>query len=605
MNNIKNYRGNSKAFVCCLCCELDRERVDGLLLQISELSPLCLCTSNNHANRSAAARAGALIAFLSPDALADKYDFLPLLDAALAAGTPILCVYLRPARLSPRLTMLLDSYQSSSCTNDDEIKAFLKKLPDSKPMAELSRTKGQKRSANRTLGIFAMGAALAVFLFMFSAGVFGGENAWKTVPEDPFGQEEGEVDLFELAGLDGLTEEDLLGIEELYIYGDVREDYCYTAYTWSYSRKGAQITANNEVKQWNGEAVGRSITVDEGHIRTIDDIAKLKNLKRLVIMYNQITDISPILGLTELEYLDLSCNPISDISGIGKLTSLNYLFLKCCRLTDISPLRDFPAWQVFEYIDMSKNRISDLSPMYHMGVRNIYMYNNLVTNVSGIEKMSRTESIILCGCPLADTTPVYRMPNLHGLDLGGTKMFGIENLREFRSGGLAWIMITSDQTRDFSPLFEDNVVSPEDNWLILDTSGARFDFTTLRPAAERGLVFGMLGFDSAGQNCIESLDGQKIEHLKMGRCSIFDLEPLSRAEYIIKLQLNNCDNIRDLSPLVGCAGLECLVLEGCDGITDLEPLLECPQLREVTVSNDLAESAAAIAGMATFEILYS
>ena len=67
-------------------------------------------------------------------------------------------------------------------------------------------------------------------------------------------------------------------------------------------------------------------------------IGKLVNLKSLVIIHAEISDITPIGNLTNLETLILTSNRIADLTPIAKLTKLKDLGLADNQVSDLKPL---------------------------------------------------------------------------------------------------------------------------------------------------------------------------------------------------------------------------------------------------------------------------
>ena len=142
---------------------------------------------------------------------------------------------------------------------------------------------------------------------------------------------------------------------------------------------------------------------------TVSDLTGLEfatNLKTLDLSWNNISDISPLAKLVNLTSLDLSDNNISDISPLAKLVKLETLylgdgFLGGNNISDISPLANLvnlTALYLFDndisdisalsgltnlkYLDLSKNRISDFSPIQDL-IPNLEDYSNANQQVTG------------------------------------------------------------------------------------------------------------------------------------------------------------------------------------------------------------------------------
>jgi hypothetical protein len=69
-------------------------------------------------------------------------------------------------------------------------------------------------------------------------------------------------------------------------------------------------------------------------------LSKFQRLEKLVLPYNQISDISSLKELKGLTYLDLAANQISDISSLKELKGLMFLNLIDNQISDISSLKE-------------------------------------------------------------------------------------------------------------------------------------------------------------------------------------------------------------------------------------------------------------------------
>ena len=121
-----------------------------------------------------------------------------------------------------------------------------------------------------------------------------------------------------------------------------------------------------------GKASGEAVTAAEmatlTHLdarnRDIRDLTGLEcatNLTRLILPYNQITDVSPLSNLTNLWQLHIGENrTISDVSPLSNLTGLTWLALGGNLITDISALSNLTNLGT---LWLYENNISDLAPL--------------------------------------------------------------------------------------------------------------------------------------------------------------------------------------------------------------------------------------------------
>lgn len=127
----------------------------------------------------------------------------------------------------------------------------------------------------------------------------------------------------QLGKADGETilRDELGGVTELYLCSD------QTAKTWVEYKILCEGIDKGTVRTGNTG------------ISTLKDIAKLKNLKKLSLSNQDITDISALSELMNLTFLEFGNCPIEDISPIGGLTKLTHLALGGCpEVRDISSL---------------------------------------------------------------------------------------------------------------------------------------------------------------------------------------------------------------------------------------------------------------------------
>jgi len=98
-------------------------------------------------------------------------------------------------------------------------------------------------------------------------------------------------------------------------------------------------------------------------ISDISFLEKLTNLTSLNLLANQISDISFLEKLINLTSLNLLANQISNISFLEKLINLTSLNLNSNQISDISFLNNLAQKNNFNQLDISNNKIIDLTPL--------------------------------------------------------------------------------------------------------------------------------------------------------------------------------------------------------------------------------------------------
>lgn len=90
------------------------------------------------------------------------------------------------------------------------------------------------------------------------------------------------------------------------------------------------------------------------------DILKLKQLKNLSLINNDLDEIDWIYELEKLETLNIQNNHIKDISPLKNASTIKNLFIGFNEIKDLTPIRNLKALKALVIYD---NPISDFSPL--------------------------------------------------------------------------------------------------------------------------------------------------------------------------------------------------------------------------------------------------
>ncbi len=146
------------------------------------------------------------------------------------------------------------------------------------------------------------------------------------------------------------------------------------------------------------------------------NIGKLTNLTNLVLVDNQITDVSSLAGLTNLTTLILYVNPITDISPLARLTNLTNLGLAGNQITDITPLAGLTNLTT---LHLNDNQIVDISPL--VGLTNLTylcLRWNQITNISPLAGHINLTELDFYHNQITDIYPLVSLTNLTVLYYG-------------------------------------------------------------------------------------------------------------------------------------------------------------------------------------------
>ena len=195
-----------------------------------------------------------------------------------------------------------------------------------------------------------------------------------------------------------VTQEDLLSVTGLYIFGD------------------SLIAANEENLHTEAKRLFDSNQMREGPIRSLSDLSKMPNLKQVFISMQRITDISPLAGLTNLEVVDVKNNPVTDISPLGELKFLKRVALFDTRVTDLSPLSLCP---MLSELDAGKLPVQSPAVFERLdGLRTLRLSETTLDTLEGIEAFTLLEIFAVGDVADGDLTPLLSLPDLKDVSLG-------------------------------------------------------------------------------------------------------------------------------------------------------------------------------------------
>jgi len=320
-------------------------------------------------------------------AFAQEPRFRQTVDAAVACGQKILCVYLEPVQPTPWLALQLGSQQDMRL--DVPEKAFIAKLKEAYIFREMEVTATQKRfQRNKAVSLVLVPLAAAAVLF------FTVLEPLLIAPKQKKNR---------LAEQWGLTAEDLESVTEFHIIGDTVFDSDVHAWYSDGEREWMEFDRNVDGN------MERQTTVAVGSLTSSDlqIVQYMPNLTVLEVEGEQITDISWLYD-TNIECLRLNCNPITSIEGIEQMTELRQLILTDTDVTDISPAFALPNLQ-------------------HLQVDNTY-----VRDISGVENVSTLNTLMISNTQIA-TLPTFGAVEDLTLDLRGLRIYDFSCLSNIRS----------------------------------------------------------------------------------------------------------------------------------------------------------------------------
>ena len=321
---MKYYSGCNKPYIYTAFDSSIEERVNELLKPLDDKGVLFWHRNNiNKKELNKIEMAFSIIVFVTNDFVKTK-EFHDIINHAVKKNKEILTIYLEEVELDAWGHMQLDALQYLNINQKD----FDSKLLEASIFKDMKVTDAQKKFQRRTT-ITAVATPILAGVLVFFLIIEPLLIAPTRINSDTL-------------GLNGLTQEELDSITELYIIGDqvYKDEDIVKVHCWplnnSKNNIQGQITRARLDGSWYDD--NNTITVNRGTISNISDLSKLRNLKTLCISGQQITDISPIFSLTQLVYLGIECNPITSIEGINQLVNLEELYISGTDIEDLSPL---------------------------------------------------------------------------------------------------------------------------------------------------------------------------------------------------------------------------------------------------------------------------
>ena len=203
-----------------------------------------------------------------------------------------------------------------------------------------------------------------------------------------------------------ITSNELLGITELYIFGDK----IIAKTEEELNRMADELIATHQIKT--------------GPIRSLADLVCMPNLQKVSIAMQQVSDLEPLSHLPQLETIIIKNNPIEDISPLGCLKQLRTLSVFDSLVSDYSSLANclhFVLMQAGPYCRPPPSRVE---------LTHLYLNRLTLDTLDGIDQLTHLQHIELGGLSSGDLSPLLSLPNLESVLLDS----GLRNKAERMKG---------------------------------------------------------------------------------------------------------------------------------------------------------------------------
>ncbi|WP_455931821.1 leucine-rich repeat domain-containing protein [Parvimonas micra] len=156
-------------------------------------------------------------------------------------------------------------------------------------------------------------------------------------------------------------------------------------------------------------------------MKSIKGLEYAKNLKKLKLNENEISDISPLKNLTKLEYLEIQRNRIVDVNPLKNLTNLKFLKLYNNLIEDIAPLSNL-------------TNLTGLDLHYNVtvgGDESHKIISKGITDISALKNLKKLEFLDISANRIEDISILKNFDKIKDLDFSGNGVKNHEGLGDY------------------------------------------------------------------------------------------------------------------------------------------------------------------------------
>jgi len=209
--------------------------------------------------------------------------------------------------------------------------------------------------------------------------------------------------------------------------------------------------------------------VTRGEVQTLTDLSLMKGLETLVLVYQQIDDLSPIAalhltsltiignyvsdltplaGMVTLRNLDVGYNPIEDLSPLESLQRLETLHIEQCNATDLSVVESLSSLTT---VNAAYIPCSDFSPLLALPLlSSVEITGSSAQDVAEVSSNQSIEELIAINCGLTSLEGFQFMPNLERLELSENQISDLSGIERYQN--LNNLILQNNPVDDLSPL---------------------------------------------------------------------------------------------------------------------------------------------------------
>ncbi|MDC6158762.1 NEAT domain-containing protein [Bacillus albus] len=361
-----------------------------------------------------------------------------------------------------------------------------------------------------------------------------------------------------------------------------------------------------------------SLSLRNNKISDLSPLSQMKKIKLLDLNSNYIKDIKPLFTVTSLRNLTVANNQISNanLAGIEQLKNIKKLSLSNNGLTNIEHLT--PMKKLIE-LDLAKNELENIEPLSRLStVQSLNLEENYISDITPLSQLTGLYDLKLGSNEIRDVRPVQELGKRMYIDVQRQKIFldDVEKDKEVKipiynlqgepldtiqlkngdgivnNGSVKW-STTGEKTYEFRL-----DIKPEENRI-------KFNGTVIQNVVER--LDEIKEDNEQKENVI--LDKTLQQHINkesLGRENLNALitkEDLSQIKNLeIFKEKEKGKDIKDITGLEYMTNLEKLTLEGV-GLKNIEFISNLEKLNDVNVSHNQIEDISPLTSLKNLQWL--
>lgn len=156
---------------------------------------------------------------------------------------------------------------------------------------------------------------------------------------------------------------------------------------------------------------------DDPRAQDLGFLARLPNVRLLLLFRTQVSDLGVLSRLPRLEELNLAGCPVADLSPLARCRQLRSLTLSHTRVHDLRPLAGL---ETLQSLDIEGTSVRDLAPLRsHRGLRELFLDHTEVVDLAPLRGLELVR-LFMRDTAVTDVSPLADMQSLAVLTLPET-----------------------------------------------------------------------------------------------------------------------------------------------------------------------------------------